>query len=277
MDAPLVQVERVSRRYGARAVLDSVSFAAHEGEVLALLGANGAGKTTLLKCLLGVIAFEGDVRIAGLPVATRGKDARRLIGYVPQLPSLPEDDRCEEALAFVAELRGAPPREIDRVLETVQLGAQRRQRIGELSGGMRQRLATAAALLGDPRLLLLDEPTASLDAESRAEFEALLARLRGAGKTVLLSTHALDRLEGMVTRALVLHEGALAFDGTFAELTKRAGGRRYVININGHQPDAILRALGELGVGSDRVERAPTTWADVARAIAPRRDREQQP
>ena len=274
VNAPILRVDHLRKRYGQRAVVDDVSFEIGRGEIVALLGANGAGKTTMLKCLLGITSFEGDASIVGRSVKKEGKQARRLIGYVPQLPSMHEDDRCEDALFFAAELKGARRSDVDGALEAVNLRPQRRLRVGELSGGMRQRLAMAAALLGEPELLLLDEPTASLDAESRGEFERILVRLRDAGKTILLSTHMLDRAEGLVTRALVLRSGSLGFDGTLAELMERARGRRYVVNLDGQPPAAFFHAMHELGVASEEIAAAPTTWEEIMRAVSTSRGEE---
>jgi ABC-2 type transport system ATP-binding protein len=188
---------------------------------------------------------------------------------VPQLPALHEDDRCEDALAFIAELRRAGRADVDRALETVHLTEERALRVGELSGGMRQRLAMGAALLGQPDLLLLDEPMASLDAESRVEFERVLRALRDEGRTVLLSTHFLDRVEGLVSRALILRDGALAYDGTLRDLLERVHGRRYIVHIDGNAPASFMRAMSDLGVPPEDVALAPLSWDDIVAAVGP--------
>lgn len=267
---PIVRVEGLTKRYGKHAVVDGVSFAVEPGTIVALIGGNGAGKTTTLKCLLGITPFQGTVEIGGLRVDRKGRDARRMVGYVPQLPAMSEEDTCEQALAFAAELRGATRQQAAEALEAVQLAPQRSMRVGELSGGMRQRLALAAALLGDPKLLLLDEPTASLDAGSRAEFQHIIRRLRDEGRTVILSTHFYDRLEELADRVLVLRDGALVFDGTAQELVGRAPSRRYVVYLNGDAPAAFLGALADLGIGQDRVQSTPMPWEDIMLAAARR-------
>ena len=206
-DKPLLRLHNVTKRYGRRTVLNGVSFEVAPGRIVALLGGNGAGKTTTLKCILGVTSFDGTVEVDGLRVDRRGRDARRLVGYVPQLPALSEDDTCAQALAFTAELRRVPGTAVTEALERVNLTAQRAARVGELSGGMRQRLALGAALLGDPKLLLLDEPTASLDVASRAQFDAIIRSLRDDGRTILLSTHHHARLDELVDHVLILSSG----------------------------------------------------------------------
>ncbi len=259
----MLHVAGLRKRFGKHDVLRGVSFDVPAGSVVALLGSNGAGKTTTLKCILGVIGFEGDVAVADTPVRTHGKDARRRIGYVPQLPSLGESDTCAQALQFIADLKGVAHDRITPSLEAVNLLEQRDLKIGELSGGMRQRLALAAALLSDPPLLLLDEPTASLDIESKIEFHKLIVRLRDEGKTVLLSTHFFDHLEEVADRVLILHEGALVFDGTVDELRDHASGRRFEVHLNGHGPADLLHALKAAGIGPERVQSAAMRWEDI--------------
>lgn len=263
MTSPLLRVEHLTKRYGTRTIVKDVSFDIGRGEIVALLGANGAGKTTLLACLLGVTSFEGEAAIRGRSVKKEGKAARRSVGYVPQLPSMPEADRCEDALAFIAQLRAVRRADITGALESVHLYDQRRQRIGELSGGMRQRLAMAAALLGNPELLLLDEPTASLDAESRAQLEQILVSLRNEGRTILLSTHLVDRTENLVSRALVMRSGALVFDGSARDLLGRAHQQRFVVNLDGRDAGQFFQAIQYLGLRPEEVAAAPTTWEEI--------------
>jgi len=267
---PILSLAGVSKRYGRRRVLDDVSFSVERGRIVALLGGNGAGKTTTLKCILGVTPFEGTAEVGGIRVDRQGRAARRLIGYVPQLPSLSEDDTCEQALAFTAELRGADRGAITAALERVNLSSERDHRVGELSGGMRQRLALAAALLGDPQLLLLDEPTASLDAGSRAQFDQIIRQLRDEGRTILVSTHYHARLEELVDQVLILREGAIVFDGATSALLERLHVNRYVVNLNGDAPSTFLAALAQAGIADDRVGRAPVAWDEVMEAITAR-------
>jgi ABC-type multidrug transport system ATPase subunit len=258
----VLTLENVTKRYGRRAVLDGVTFAVGPGQVVALLGGNGAGKTTTLKCILGVTAFEG-----AITVGRRSREARRLVGYVPQLPALAEEDSCEKALAFIAELRQVAPSAVGDALERVHLAAERYTRVGELSGGMRQRLALAAALLGDPQLLLLDEPTASLDAESRAQVDEIIRDLRAEGRTIVLSTHQHQGLDRLADRVLVLKEGRLVFDGRIADLAARMPRTSWVVHLNGHTPGDLLQTLARGGIATDRVEQAPVAWDDLVAAV----------
>jgi ABC-type multidrug transport system ATPase subunit len=269
---PMIHVERAVKRYGQRTVLRGVSFDAAAGSIVALLGGNGAGKTTTLKCILGVIPFEGVVEVGGRSARTNGKVVRRQIGYVPQLPSLGESDTCVQALRFSADLKGVERRRIDEVLALVHLSAERHTKIGALSGGMRQRLALAAALLADPPVLLLDEPTASLDAGSRDEFQQLIARLRDQGKTIVLSTHYLEQIDQVADHFVVLHGGAVAFDGTREQIAARVRHRDYVVHLNGDAPSRFITTLAAAGIGPARVRRAPLDWDELLLAVSGERD-----
>ena len=249
MPSPMLKVEGLVKAYGPLRAVDGASFSVDAGSVVALLGPNGAGKTTTFKCILGVTSFEGTIEVDGLSVTERGKEVRRRLGYLPQTPALSDGDTCRQALEFLAELKGADKGRVARLLELANLWEQRDTKVSRLSGGMRQRLALAAALLADPPVLLLDEPTASLDLESRREFHDLIARLRDEGKTVILSTHFLDRLGDLADRVIVLNQGRVVFDGTMRELAERAPTNRFVVNLNGTAPAAFSEALRAIGIG----------------------------
>ncbi len=267
-ESPILNVSGLTKSYGAVRALDGVSFAVERGSIVALLGPNGAGKTTTLKCVLGVVEFQGDVEVAGFSVKRRGKEARRRIGYLPQTPALADGDTCRESLAFLADLKGSGHERIDDLLRLVNLWDQRHAKVAHLSGGMRQRLALAAALLSDPPLLLLDEPTASLDIDSRREFHELLARLRDEGKTVVLSTHMLDRLGDLVDRVIVLYRGRVAIDGRPDDLMRKAGERRFVVTVNGTGPGRLYEALQAAGIDADHVRPAETQWEELFADLA---------
>jgi ABC-type multidrug transport system ATPase subunit len=201
-----------------------VSFEAHAGEALALWGANGAGKTTLIKAVLGLIDFEGQIEVEGHDVRRTGKSARRSIGYVPQ-EAIFYDLSVQATMEFYARLkhgRGvqlpAPgpqaqvsaPARIPELLDRLGLAGHARKPVPALSGGLKQRLALALALLADPPVLLLDEPTASLDAEAQHEYLALLAKLRSEEhKTIIFASHRLEEVEALANRVLVLEQGRL--------------------------------------------------------------------
>ncbi|WP_330265963.1 ABC transporter ATP-binding protein [Streptomyces griseorubiginosus] len=218
-------------RYGGTRALDDVSLRLTPG-VTGLLGPNGAGKTTLLRVLATAVpADQGAFTVLGHdPGTSRGRQrVRRSLGYLPQTPGLHPDFSAFEFVDYVAILkeltdRTARHREVRRVLAEVDLGDVRGRRIKKLSGGMRQRVALAAALVGDPGFLVLDEPTVGLDPEQRMRFRELIAQA-GEGRTVLLSTHQTEDVAMLCHRVLVMARGRILFEGTPAELTARAAGR----------------------------------------------------
>lgn len=208
----MIQVRGLTKTYGATRVLDGVDLDVEAGEVLLLLGTNGAGKSTLFRCLLGIEGYAGEVRVGGLDPLRHGRSARARIGYMPQSDGLHADLTAAETLDFYADLRGVDRAEGRRLLDEVGLSEAAELRVDELSGGMRQRLAFAVSLLGDPPVMLLDEPTSSLDGWSRELLMEKVRELAASGKTIVLSTHA-ERLPLRdVGRRQVLRGGRLVAD-----------------------------------------------------------------
>lgn len=262
----MVKATGLTKRYGKVRALDGLTFTLGAGEIVALLGPNGAGKTTTFKCLLGVTGFDGVVEVNGISVKSNGKEVRRQIGYLPQTPAFDSGDTCEQVLQFLAELKGSNPARAAELLERVHLTEQRRVQVGRLSGGMRQRLALAAALLSNPPLLLLDEPTANLDADSRREFHELLLELRDEGRSIVLSTHFVDSLVEITDRVIVLKQGRLALDATMEELRGGKRGRRFLVNVNGTDPGVLLDALQGIGIEAERVTQVNTHFEEMLAA-----------
>lgn len=207
---PLVSCEHVSRLFGERAVLRQVSFIAEGGELLALWGPNGAGKTTLLRILAGALRpSRGACRIGGAEAASAA--ARRLTGFLSHDSLLHPALTVRENLRFYAALYAleAPEAAVDRALDCVRGAELAALRAGELSQGMRQKAALARTLLHQPRLLLLDEPFASLDAATVAELRLTLAELKAAGMALILSSHQREPVAGLASGALNLEAGRL--------------------------------------------------------------------
>ncbi len=259
----VLRVERLTKRYGSMTALSDVDFSLDPGSITAILGPNGAGKTTTLKCIMGVTGFEGRVEVDGYSSKRQGKKARARIGYLPQTPAFNERDTCRQALEFLAELRGADVPRVRSLLERVGLEEQIDLAVGHLSGGMKQRLALAAALLSDPPLLLLDEPTANLDATSREQLHDLVRQLRAEGRTIVISTHFVDNLGDLADQVLVLRRGRLVYKGTVKDLASRAPSRRFVVSLNGTSPAALVEALGEIGVKAESISPASISWDEL--------------
>jgi Cu-processing system ATP-binding protein len=214
-----VAVNGVEKSFGAVKALRSVSFDLGPGRLSALVGHNGAGKTTLIKLMLGLIhADRGAVRVLDEDPAAGEFSARRLLGYLPENVAFNAALTGRETLAFYARLKQIRPGSAWPLLDRVGLMDAADRRVGTYSKGMRQRLGLAQALLGRPRVLLLDEPTTGLDPALRQTFYEILNELRDDGATVLISSHALNELEDRAEHVLIMNRGLLVAQGTLAEL-----------------------------------------------------------
>jgi ABC-2 type transport system ATP-binding protein len=230
---PVIEVEGLSKRYGDFEAVRDLSFRVGQGEVVGLLGPNGAGKTTTMRILTGFIPpTDGRVRIAGHDVFSEPLRARGAIGYLPETPPLYPEMTVQAYLGFVAAIKDVPRarrREgVERALLRCGLAEVRRRVIGQLSKGYRQRVGLAQAIVHEPQVLVLDEPTVGLDPIQIREIRELIAELaspaQGAGQqTVLLSTHILNEVEAICQRVVMIDRGRMAIDQPLSELT--AGGR----------------------------------------------------
>ena len=191
-----------------RVVLDGVSLRVRPGEAVALVGPNGSGKTSVLRCLLGLVPFGGRASIGGHDAVREPVKARTLVGYLPQRPAF-GDTTALETLRFIARLRRIPEQRIAPALRQVGLDQHALSRARNFSGGMQQRLSLAAALLADPPVLLLDEPTASLDKAGQRDFLDLAAGLRRDGRTLLLASHRAEEIDRLADRVIELNEGRI--------------------------------------------------------------------
>ncbi len=211
---PVLRVEGLRKRYGDAEVVRDLSFSIARGECFALLGPNGAGKTTTLRCCLGLIDPDGgSIELCGRPVPEAAREARVRVGVVPQMDSLDPDFSVTENLVVYGGYFRLPRQVIDaripRLLEFAGLAAKARAQIRTLSGGMKRRLMLARALINDPELLILDEPTTGLDPQARHLIWDGLRQLLSQGKTILLTTHFMDEAERLATRLAVIDHGSL--------------------------------------------------------------------
>jgi len=214
----MIEARNISKFYGAFVAVRDVSFSIPRGQVVAFLGPNGAGKTTIMKILTGFLApSEGSASIAGLDIRADRIEASRKLGYLPENGPLYTDMTPAELLRFFGEARVLDPKRLESrmafVSELCALRDVMDRPIGKLSKGFRQRVGLAQALLHDPEVLIMDEPTAGLDPNQIRDFRSNIQSL-GATKTILVSTHILQEVDAIADRVLVVHEGQLVYDGT---------------------------------------------------------------
>jgi ABC-2 type transport system ATP-binding protein len=238
-----IRIENLSKRYGPQTAVDNVSFEVKTGEILGFLGPNGAGKSTSMKMITGYLGIgEGDVFINERSVRNQGPDLKKHIGYLPENNPLYLDMPVLDYLEFCAVLQGVEKEKINGRIRTMisvcGLNAEKHKKIGELSKGYRQRVGLAQAMIHDPEILILDEPTTGLDPNQIVEIRQLIREL-GKAKTVILSTHILPEVEATCDRILIINKGKIVADGTAESLRKQASGRE------------LLKARIEDGNGMD--------------------------
>jgi ABC-type multidrug transport system ATPase subunit len=213
-----VQVSKLTKRFGNNVVIDKLSFNITQGESVAIWGSNGVGKTTILHCLLGLLSYEGSATINGLEVRENGKTVRTIVGFVPQELNLHENLTLFDTMHLYSRLKKSPENLIERRLEQFDLVQHSRKRVGQLSGGLKQRLALAIALLSDPPILILDEPTAGLDMQSRESLMSIISTLKKEGKTLIFASHRSGDVLRLADRILIIEEGKVRESGSPAEM-----------------------------------------------------------
>lgn len=219
----MIEVKHITKIYDGQRTLDDVSFTAKEGEVVGLLGPNGAGKSTLMKILTCYIPpTEGDATIGGHSIYDEPLEVRRMIGYLPEHNPLYPDMYIREFLRFSAEMYGVKKSKerVEEMVELVGLTPESNKRIGQLSKGYRQRVGLAQALIHDPQVLILDEPTTGLDPNQLEEIRAVIKNA-GKEKVVLLSTHIMQEVEAMCSRAIIINHGRLVSDDKLEHITSQ--------------------------------------------------------
>lgn len=263
MTAVTAELTGVGKFYGGQRAVKGVDLVLHAGECVALAGHNGAGKSTLIKLMLGLIQpNEGEVRVLGDDPAThQAAMSRMAVGYLPENVAFHPSMTGFETLAFYARLKRQPLARNSELLARVGIAQAAKRPVGTYSKGMRQRLGLAQALLGQPRLLLLDEPTTGLDPALRQVFYEILRNLRDNGTSIVLSSHALAEIEGQADRFVIMNRGEKVADGTLQDLRRAAAlPVRLVIHFADARDPASLNdnwtAEGWVQVGPRRYERS---------------------
>jgi ABC-2 type transport system ATP-binding protein len=267
-----ITVTDLTKTYGSQRAIDNISFEVETGEILGFLGPNGAGKSTTMKIITCFLKpTSGSVSLNGYSIHEHSRAIRRRIGYLPEHTPLYTDMAIVDYLKLSAELQGVPSSQVEtRVREMIDLcglGPERHKRIGELSKGYRQRVGLAQALIHDPEVLILDEPTTGLDPNQIVEIRSLIKEI-GRKKTVMLSSHILKEVEATCDRILIINRGRLVADGSTEELRRRATGAdqlRIQLKADGADTGGALKALpsiaairpGEKGAHSWVVDARP--------------------
>lgn len=248
---PLFELDRLARRFGAVVALRGVT-ARVDGRIIGLLGPNGAGKSTLLKALLGLIPFEGSARVLGLSAATQSAEIRDRVGYMPEQEAFLAGMSAVELCTYAGELSGLPRTEAMQrahaALYYAGLEEKRYQPIDGYSTGMKQRVKLAQALVHDPELLFLDEPTNGLDPRARDEMLQLISELpERRGCAIVLSTHLLPDVERVCDHAVIMHQGDVRFVGSIDELRGARGGDTQLLVTVRSGPERLAEALAAAG------------------------------
>ena len=226
-----VRLEHISKKYGSKYALRDFTATLENG-VYGLLGTNGAGKTTLINAFMGIIPAQGDIFINGTNIRSLGSDFLSNIGYLPQYPKFYRDFSVREFLRYMCVLKGIDQADarIDSLLDTVNLADAAGKKIGALSGGMRQRLGIAQAMLSDPGILILDEPTAGLDPRERIRFRNLISQF-SENRIVILATHIVSDVEFIANKILLLHQGVLLKFAPPTELCRELDGKVWALTL----------------------------------------------
>ncbi len=254
----MIQVNGLTKDYGARRAIDDLTFDAEQGEIVGFLGPNGAGKTTTMRILTGYMPpTEGTATVAGYDIVEESLEVRKRVGYLPETVPLYNDMTALEYLKFMADLRKIPDSEerAYETLERVNLEERANSYIGNFSKGMRQRIGLAQALIHRPEVLILDEPTIGLDPAQVVEMRHVIREI-GKDRTVLLSTHILSEAQNICDRVLIINKGKIVAEDTPENLQSRlAGSQRVVLRVRG-ETDELATKVGKVK-GTRDVEAKP--------------------
>jgi len=270
----MIDVRGVTKYYGAVPAVHDVTFRVGQGEVVGFLGPNGAGKTTTMRILTGYSPpSRGSATVAGCDICEAPLAVKRRVGYMPERVPLYDEMLVSSFLRYAAEVKGVARRErrseVARVVERCGLGPIQTRLVGHLSKGFRQRVGLAQALIGNPPVLILDEPTVGLDPQQIVDIRRMISGLAPA-HTVLLSTHILPEVEMTCQRALIIHEGRIVAEESMAALA--ASGRRTEIEVRGPR-DGVLAALGAVQGVRNVSEQGPGRYLVEVDGGAPARER----
>ena len=256
----MIEVKNLVKRYGNHLALDNVSFTVEKGEVIGFLGPNGAGKSTTMNILTGYLSStEGEVIIDGIDMLEEPQKAKKMIGYLPEIPPLYTEMTVDEYLQFVCELKGVPARDrletVTRITKQTRISDVRKRLIRNLSKGYKQRVGIAQALVGNPEVLILDEPTVGLDPKQITEVRSLIKDL-AKDHTLIISSHILAEVQAVATRIIIINRGRIVATDTPENLAKNAvQSDKLEVRIKGSKNDVLNGILAIPGVKSAEIMR----------------------
>jgi len=261
----VIDVQALTKSYGPNKAIDNLNFTVKQGEVVGFLGPNGAGKSTTMKIITGYMApTSGSAKVAGFDVFENPIEVKKRVGYLPETPPVYLDMFVDDFLRYVAELKGVPRSRqrdaVDRALTKTNLKDVRRRLIQNLSKGFRQRVGIAQALVADPEVLILDEPTVGLDPKQVAEIRELIQELRGQ-HTIILSTHILPEVQAVCERIIIINKGQIVAQDTLENLaTLRGGGRKIHLRIKrpNEKTANLLKSIS--GIQNVHAGATPQDW-----------------
>lgn len=252
----MIEVSNLTKKYGQNVAVDNISFTVSEGEIVGFLGPNGAGKSTTMNMITGYISStQGSVKINGFDILEQPEEAKKRIGYLPELPPLYMDMEVQEYLNFVADLnkikKADKAKVVAAVMETTQITHMKKRLIKNLSKGYKQRVGLSQALIGDPDVLILDEPTVGLDPKQIIEMRDVIKNL-GKKHTIILSSHILSEVKAVCDRVIIISKGKIVASDTPENLSKRlTQSNRLTVRVKGPK-DEVLTALNRI----ENVEKA---------------------
>ena len=217
----MIEIRNLRKEYDGTIAVDGISFKVEKGKIFALLGPNGAGKTTTIKAILGLINYEGEIKINGMDARKSEKEIKKFIGYLPENVAFYDNLTALQILQFLAELKGVENADLMSLLKEVGLEKDANRKVGEFSKGMIQRLGFAQCLLGEPKLLILDEPTSGLDALGAYEIRKKIKELNEKGVTIFLSSHILSEVQELSDRVAIINRGKIVAVDSVEELSKK--------------------------------------------------------
>lgn len=253
-----IEVKNLFKYYGDQAAVKDISFSVKKGEIVGFLGPNGAGKSTTMKVITGFIsASSGSVNICGLPVTVDSLNTRKMIGYLPENNPLYTDMYVKEYLTFVGNIYKVPNLKlrVAQMIKQVGLEVEQNKKIGQLSKGYRQRVGLASAIIHDPEVLILDEPTTGLDPNQLVEIRELIKKI-GKEKTVMLSTHIMQEVKAICDRIVIINNGSIVADDTAEELQQEGSNLTVYVEFEGTVSKSMLKGI--TGVG--KIEKVKEGW-----------------